>query len=331
MRHALWVSCLAMACAGSEAWRGSVTPLSVEGVAFLGDRTVPETWSGVGVWVAPDVLLTSATTALRAQRIAADSTPSGRRAQVERFVAYDAGLDAALLGTPGPGLVALGMDPEVGDVVDVVVTGEVSERATVVALSGDGPRKRLVLDRALARGALVFTESGAFSGILSGAAETAVGVPRSALAPWIAGRGPGVPLDGLFTLEHAATWMTDATERAICLKPGEALKLPLTGEAGSDLFVEVAPEAGAPGVALGLTEGRAVPWKGLLTERRTFGFARSTAGLVPRDILLVNPARSDRPACLTVRLGGVAWNLALGPSGFKDTPAVRLSAAGGPP
>jgi hypothetical protein len=304
---------------GATAPRG-VVALSVSGVDFVGDVSTPAHWDGLGVWLSPGIMVTTAATAIRAQRISA--SVDGAVVDFSRVLAYDRARELVVFGTSqqtgAPGEFATAVAGQAVEVagglepISAVIVG-VSSDAFVVGAAPDGVGRRIVLDVDVPRGLLVVDRaSRAIIGFTSGARTTRVATPAANPDGLLAGLGDGVPLAGFFTLEHASAWMDVAASRETCLRPGQALSMPFQGAPGGDLMVDIAPFDGQSPLATALVSGRAVAWKGVSDARRTLAFGRSS-GLTADalSVLVVNVAKATSSRCATVRLGGVAWERGL--------------------
>jgi serine protease Do len=310
-----------------------VASLEVHGYRFRAGREQATRWEGSGVWIGPDLLVTSASVVLRAREIVARGA-DGHSYGLDRVVLMDRVRDIAVLtGPAGPALPPLSLPARRGDAQRLRSTAVVALGArpdgSLSASAGHargvaviGGQEWIVHDAALepgASGGALVSEDGTFLGLntASGPAGRGFAIPSWSIARLhaMAYPLPSIRLETVFAsaplqaipLVGAGPDAGSLAIRTVCMPPGGTaeLELPVTGP--GDVGIQVAPEGGARvhvRVALGDEAPVAV---GLLAEPRLVlqSVERDRATLT---LLFANPqgANAGR-ACATVRPHAVDW------------------------
>jgi len=312
-------------CPSGPNWRDQALALSVEGLAFHGDKIGKQGWSGSGFWVSNEIIATNAHVATRANVIHAKDD-KGNKYRFTTIVGIDRQADIAYLKADRPADVE-GVefytrpdDPRDLRGRHVIVTGNTGglgisyyngEITNVVGKSGNEQILHNANTAGGASGSPLFDEE----------TNKVVGINHSshpqyntkmASSSWRIEKGFadaknrwGTDLKDLFNLKKLMALAEMQIKRNFCVNPGQGFKVPFNSPSITDLVVIVKTQRPDQVLAAGFKRGNKLIWKGALKNQAILPFMFSMGG--PHEVVVVNPKQAKAPVCGIIGLGAVLW------------------------
>lgn len=308
-----------------NAWRDQSLAISVEGYMFQGGtEPAAASWVGSGAWIGPNLAVTNAHVALRGLHITAKDD-RGQEFEFSEVVAIDQNADLAIIRASNtkdrPALTIIDTPNEIKDLrgTDIRVVGNTGGlglsfyKGRITNVVGSKEEALLLHDANTAGGSsggpLIDQNSGKLVGI-NHSSMPALNAKGAAPA-WIVGdllakanKSQGLPFEKAFApADLPINWLT---ERAICMKPGEAFKGIVNAVGTNDLVVHIKPAQVAPMAFLLLQGGSNTPMAQAMLSGETIG-AWTLAAKGSYVYALVNPKDASGPICSSVRFGRIDW------------------------
>jgi hypothetical protein len=316
-------------------WRKQAQALTVEGFAFAGGEVKAQAWSGSGVFVTPDIIVTNAHVARRALKVT--STDDLKRPNAfNKILAMDQENDIALLKADyAPGdikpaeMIARPKDPRDLRQTEVLAVGNTGG----LGLSTYDGRVVNVVDypygeRIMHDGQIAGGSSG--GPLFRKSDRQMIGVnhagdPRLkfsiAIPVWYvgnllskAGKTEGTALPQAFRLGEN-TQLANPIQKQGCLAPGKLLAVPMVYMESLDFAIQIAPQDPSKPLVYGLIarvgEQQAVLEKGVVAEPTVRVL---TAPVSAEYVLMLGaPETAQGDTCLQFTVGQIDWDKMINP------------------
>lgn len=316
-------------------WRKQSMALSVEGFSFAGGEVKGQAWSGSGVFVTPDIIVTNAHVARRALRVT--GTDDLKRPNMfNKILAMDQENDIALLKADyAPGdikpaeMIARPQDPRDLRQTEVFAVGNTGG----LGLSTYDGRVVNVVDypygeRIMHDGQIAGGSSGGplfRKGDRKMIGVNHAGDPRLkfsiAIPVWYvgnllskAGKSGGTPLPEAFRLGEN-TQLLNPVQKQGCLAPGKLLAVPMVYMESLDFAIQITPQDPTKPLVYGLLARaggqEAVLEKGVVAEP----VVRVLSAPVSAEYVLVlgAPEQAQGETCLQFTVGQIDWDKMINP------------------
>ena len=316
------LSFLASGCGGSADWRKQTLQLKAVGYKFAATKTQPAAWSGSGVWIDQNTMVTNAHVATRALQLKGKDD-YGNTFDFTQIVALDPRLDIAVVRSSRPNedvystlrerpedprslrgedvraignTGGMGLSFYTGKVTNVI-GGKGSENlvhsADISSGSSGGPlfdgdNNVLGINKAI---------SHALRMSFATPAWLVLNILRNAKGNW------GIEMKKAFAPQNMPIAL--AVKRQFCLKPGQKVVAPMQVVGTADLVVVVKRQPSAQPLFFGLVRGRKLMAKGNLTKDIFAAWDLPGSGVY--GAILVNPPKSPETICGAIGVGRVAW------------------------
>lgn len=308
-----------------NAWRNQSLALSVKGFMFKGGtKPEPAGWVGSGAWIGPNIAVTNAHVALRGLQITG-TDDHGKEFEFTDVLAINQDADLAIIrakdASEAAPLALIDTPAEIKDLrgTDIRVVGNTGGlglsfyKGRITNVVGKKEEALLLHDANTAGGSsggpLIEQESGKLVGV-NHSSMPALNA-KGAAPSWIvsdlitkANSSQGLPFAKAFApADLPVNWLT---ERAVCMKPGEAFKGVVNAVGTNDLVVHIKPAQSAPMAFILMQGGSSQPMAQALVNSETVG-AWTLAAKGGYVYALVNPKTASKPVCSSVRFGRIDW------------------------
>lgn len=317
------VALLATACGGGVDWRKQTVSLSAAGYQFQGTGIKPVGWSGSGVFIDENTVLTNAHVAGKALKMVGQDD-YGTKYQFRQILAYDGDLDIAVIRIAGRAdvdelpLAQRPSDPKELRGTKVLAIGNTGGQGLsrytgeVTNVVGNRARENLVHSADIS--------SGSSGGPLyDGDAAELLGINKSinlhlrqsfATPAWLVQkvldkgrRASGTDLAEAFKPSNFP--MALDVKRSFCLEPGQKIVAPVQVVGTADLVAAVKFETEETPLFFGLVRGNSLMSKGVISKDLLAAWTLPGSGVYA--VVLVNPPAAKAKACGAVGVGRMAW------------------------
>lgn len=298
-----------------ESWRRQTVALTIRGFDFVGDNVRAVTWSGTGVFVTPDILVTNAHVAARALEIQG-TDDLGNKHQFSGLVALDLANDLALLRAKTPTTTVPKRASSAPRARDILAVGNTAGLGLSVY---EGSIHHIIDDRIVHSARI---SSGASGGPLyDHEASMLYGINHAcdfqkntsiAIPAWIVDKllldakgREDIPLEDAFVLDASAS-LHEGRPTRVCIEAGATHQWVLPLSNGLDLLVDLTPERPDIRWRFQITyDADAQTTLDLGTFRGRLRRAHTTPRAAVYTISVSNPASST--ACVRAQVGQIDW------------------------
>lgn len=302
-----------------EPWRQQTVALHVTGFDFAGDNVRPVSWSGTGVFVRPDVLVTNAHVAARALEIQGVDD-LGNKHTFDHIIALDLENDLAILRAKNPTTFTSRRLNKAPKALEILAIGNTAGLGLSVY---EGSIHKIAEERIIhsarissgsSGGPLFSRDASVLYGINHACdfqADTSIAIPAwlvDALLQKAATR-EDTALEDVFILDDTVQLFQD-TPRRVCLEAGEATQWVMPLSNGLDLLIDLTPEQETTKWHYHVSYNEERPRN---LDLGAFQGALRRAHTTPRaDIYTVTLSnKSSQRACLRTRVGQVDWGASM--------------------
>lgn len=313
----------------TDSWRKQSVALQVTGFSLNGGEVKQSSWVGSGVFIAPGIIATNAHVAARGLQIQGrDDT--NRPHVFDKILAIDMANDLAILKAdyvnedviPAT-LLERPADPKSLRQTKILAVGNTgglglsTYSGQITNVVEEGSLARILHDGQIAGGSsggpLFKEESFELLGInhaTNSKLNTSLAIPSWIVTEWLEKRGgaAGIPLKSAFMLSGETSIMNEV-KRDVCLKPGEAINVPVTYSNGLDFLNIIAPKNPAQPVIYGMgaqtAQGLQYFDKGILSKQVIRAF---TTPIAAQYVLTIGaPPQATAPTCVAFVIGQINW------------------------
>ncbi len=309
-------------CASSADWRKQTLQLQAQGYTFAATKVKKAGWSGSGVWINKNTMVTNAHVATRALKLRGKDD-YGNTFNFNQIIALDPKLDIAILRSATPNesvesaLVPRPGDPKSLRGKDVKAIGNTGGMGLsfytgkVTNVIGRPGRENIVHSADISSGSSggpLFDGDNNLLGInksISHALRMSFATPAWLVAEIIsrAKANWGVSLAKAFSPKKLPIAL--AVKRRFCLKPGQKIVAPMQVVGTADLVTVVKMAPTAQPLFFGLLRGRKLMQKGRVFKDVFAAWALPGSGVYA--VVLVNHKKAAKEICGALGVGRVAW------------------------
>lgn len=313
---------LASGCGATADWRKQTLQIQAQGYTFAATKIKKAAWSGSGVWINKNTMVTNAHVATRALKLSGKDD-YGNTFEFNQVVALDPKLDIAILRSTTPNesvegaLVERPSDPRSlrgNDVRAIGNTGGMGlsfYTGKITNVIGQPGSENLVHSADISSGSSggpLFDADNRILGInkaISHALRMSFATPAWAVTDIInkTQANWGVPLDKVFHPKDMPVALS--VKRAFCLKPGEKLIAPMQVVGTADLVTVVKLKTAGQPLFFGLVRGNQLMQKGRIFTDVFAAWALPGSGVYA--VVLVNHEKAANEICGAIGVGRVAW------------------------
>jgi len=312
----------ATGCGASTDWRKQTLQLKAAGYTFAATKVKKAAWSGSGVWINKNTMVTNAHVATRALRLQGKDD-YGNTFNFNKIVALDPKLDIAVVRSTKANenvessLVPRPSDPKDLRGKDVRAIGNTGGMGLsfytgkITNVIGKPGRENLVHSADISSGSSggpLFDGDNNVLGInkaISHALRMSFATPAWLVADILrkAKDNFGVDIKKIFNPRNMPVSL--AVKRRFCLKPGQKIVAPMQVVGTADLVAVVKMAPSKQPLFFGLVRGRKIMAKGNIFKDVFAAWALPGSGVYA--VVLVNHPKAAKEICGAVGVGRVAW------------------------